>query len=73
MKFNLIDDWQWVLKEAWSIRLTLLSGLFGGLEVILPLFVDSMPRGVFATLSVLTAIASGAARVIAQRREDGNE
>lgn len=64
---HLIDDWKLVLKRAWSIRFIILAGALTGLEVALPLFGDSMPRGVFAGLSVVASIAALGARVTAQK------
>ena len=48
------------------MRLALLSAALSGLEVILPLFVDSMPRNVFAVLAFCTAIGATIARIMAQ-------
>lgn len=70
---KLIDDWKRVLKGAHSVRWAACSGIFGGLEVILPLFVDSIPRGWFAAASMFAAVGSMVARVKAQPElHDGN-
>ncbi len=63
---SLVPEWKWLVRKAWSIRLVVLAGLLSGCEVILPLFVDSIPRNVFAVLSMLAAIGAGVARVMAQ-------
>ncbi len=63
---NLIPDWRRVLRKAWSLRLMVLAAVLSGVEVVLPLFVDAMPRGVFAGLSLLTAVGGAVARVVAQ-------
>ena len=63
---NLAPDWKRLLRYAWSIRLVVLSAVLSGIEVILPLFVDTMPRNLFAVLSILAAIGAGVARVVAQ-------
>ena len=70
---TLLNDWKKILKKAWSVRLVLLSGLLSGVEVILPLYVDSIPRGIFATLSILTAIGATLARIMAQPKMDSSE
>lgn len=70
---TLLSDWKKILKKAWSVRLVLLSGLLSGVEVILPLYVDSLPRGIFATLSILTAIGATLARIVAQPKMDSSE
>ena len=41
---TLKPNWREIFKKAWSIRLGVLAGLFSGAEVVLPLFVDSLPR-----------------------------
>lgn len=64
---RLHPDWQAILRRAWSIRLMLLAGLLSGAEVILPLFVDAIPRNLFAVLSMCTVMAAMVARLIAQR------
>ena len=65
---NLVHDWKRIIKRTWSIRLAILSALLSGLEMVLPLFGDVIPRNLFAALSFITAIAAGIARVIAQPR-----
>lgn len=68
-----IPDWKKVLRRAWSIRLMLLAGLLSGCEVVLPLFVDAIPRNLFAVLSMLTVMGAMVARLVAQRRmRDGD-
>ena len=64
---RLHSDWKRILKRAASVRLALLAGLLSGLEAVLPLFTDAMPRGVFAGLSVALSMAVLPARIIAQR------
>lgn len=60
-------DWKTILRKAWSIRLMLLAGLLSGCEVILPMYVDSIPRNVFAGLSMLVITGAMIARILAQR------
>ena len=62
----LLPEWKRLIRKAWSIRLVALAGLLSGCEVVLPLFVDAVPRNVFAALSVLAAVGAGVARVVAQ-------
>lgn len=61
-------DWKRILKRAWSVRLAVLSGLFSAAEVVLPLFVDAMPRNLFAVLAGLATVGSIVARALAQPR-----
>ena len=64
---KLHDNWKDILRRAWSIRLMLLAGLLSGCEVILPLFIDAMPRNVFAILSLLAVSGAFVARLVAQK------
>ena len=64
---KLHDNWKDILRRAWSIRLILLAGLLSGCEVILPLFIDAMPRNVFAILSLLAVSGAFVARLVAQK------
>ncbi len=64
---RLLSDWQAILRRAWSIRLMLLAGLLSGAEVILPLFVEAIPRNLFAALSMLTIGGAFVARLLAQK------
>lgn len=64
---KLYDNWRGILKKAWSIRLMVLAGVLSAVEVILPLFADSIPRGTFAALSGVTVAGAFVARLIAQQ------
>lgn len=63
---TLVQNWRRLLVMAWSVRLIVLAGLMSGLEVVLPMFVDSMPRNVFAALSLLAAVGAAVARFVVQ-------
>lgn len=63
---RLIDDFGRVFPRLWSVRLAILAGLLSGLEVILPLFPELLPRGWFAIASFVVTMASIVARAIAQ-------
>ena len=65
-KFALLPEWQRILKKAWSIRLTLLAGLFSAAEVILPLLVDVLPRHLFVVLAFVAIVGAAVARLVAQ-------
>ncbi len=64
---NLLSNWPEILRRAWSIRLMVVAGLLSGIEVVLPLFADCCPRGLFAVLSMLTIAGAFVARLVAQR------
>ena len=65
-KFALLPDWPRILQKAWSIRLTLLAGLFSATEVILPLFIDVLPRHLFIALAFVAIVGAAVARLVAQ-------
>lgn len=67
---KLKSNWGDVARKAWSIRLGVLAGLFSGAEIVLPLFVDTMPRALFAALSMLAVMGAVVARLIAQPKAD---
>lgn len=64
MKF--IDNAGDVLRKAWSIRLSILSAIFGAAEVALPFFTDFVPARTMAIAAVLTATGAAIARLVAQ-------
>lgn len=55
-----------ILKRAWSVRFTVLAGLFSTAEAVVPVFVDTLPRGMFVALSGVSIIGAMVSRVIAQ-------
>ena len=64
---KLVNDWQNILKRAWSIRLMIAAGILSGVETILPFFSDALPRGLFAVLSFGAVAAAFVARLLAQK------
>lgn len=65
-KIYLLDDWRRVLRRAWSIRFSLLAAAFTAAEVVVPLFGDVLPRGVFVLLAFSASIGAAIARLVAQ-------
>ena len=70
---RLIEDWRHVLKHAWSIRFIVLAALLSGVEIVLPMFDDALPRGVFAVLTLLVTVAAAVARLIPQPKMRGEK
>jgi hypothetical protein len=64
---HLAPDWKRIAKKAWSFRLGILAALLSGAEIVLPLFVDSFPRNIFALLSFVTVVSAVIARLVAQQ------
>lgn len=69
----LIPEWRRVLHKAWSARLMILAALLSGAEIILPLFNESMPQGLFAALSFLAVAGAFVARIVVQEKLHGDE
>ena len=69
----LAHDWKDILRKAWSIRLMILAGVLSGVEVVLPLFMHDLPRGLFAVLSMMTISAAFITRLMAQRNMRDDE
>lgn len=63
---KLIPEWKQILKKAWSVRFLALAGLLTGCELILPLYVESLPREVFIIAIIFVSIAGIISRVVSQ-------
>ena len=79
---NLVDDWKWVLKKTWSIRLILLAGLFSGLEAGMQIamalhWLDQypIPPGMLVLASFMVSNVAFIARLVAQKKvnDDGKQ
>ena len=64
---QLYDNWKEILRRSWSLRFIILAGVLSGLEIILPLFMDVIPRNTFALLSFVAVSAAFVARLVAQK------
>lgn len=73
-ELELVENWRWVLRYAWSLRLIILASALSGCELVVSIFVSDppIPRGTFAVLAFLVTTASGIARVVAQAPLSGN-
>jgi hypothetical protein len=63
---NLVYGWENIIKRAWSVRLVIIASLLSGLEVIIPMFSDYFPRGLFAVISFVVTVGALVARITAQ-------
>ena len=61
-KLCLLDDWRRIARRAWSIRLSIVAALFTAAEVVVPLFGDVLPRGVFVLLASFLLPHTGSVR-----------
>ncbi len=65
-KIVLLEDWRRIARRAWSIRLSIVAAVFTAAEVVVPLFGDVLPRGVFVLLAFIASIGAAVARLVAQ-------
>ena len=65
-KICLLDDWRKIARRAWSIRLSIVAPIFTAAEVVVPLFGDVLPRGVFVLLALSASTGAAIARLVAQ-------
>lgn len=69
---KLVDDWDQILKKAWSVKFSILAALFGGAEVAVQLVKPaSIPDGVFAGIAACVSIAATLVRVLQQQELSG--
>lgn len=64
---RLLTNWKQILKKAWSVRLLIIAAVLSGIEVALPFFADTLPRGPFAVLSFAAVALAFIARLVAQK------
>lgn len=65
---RLVENWDAVLKKAWSIKFTGASLLLSAAEVYVQLVQPSgIPGGVFAGIAGTVSLMAGIARLLAQR------
>jgi hypothetical protein len=64
---KLVDEWKQVVRRAWSMRLMVLAAILSGAEIVIPMYADSLPRGLFAVLSMVSVTGAFVARILAQK------
>lgn len=63
---TLVEDWQNILRKAWSVRLILLSAVLSAIEFALPFVAPSQPSGRFAAGAAVISLAAAVARFVSQ-------
>ena len=61
-----VEGWASILRQAWSVRLALLSALLSALEIAMPYILPGMPDRLAASLALVVALGAAAARIVAQ-------
>lgn len=65
---QLVEDWKWILKKAWSMRFIAASCILSGAEVAFQFLAPTYPGGWFALAAAITSAAAAYARVVLQRK-----
>lgn len=72
MSIQLVENWEAILKKAWSIKFTGASLLLSAAEVYVQLVQPAgVPGGVFAGFAGLVTLLAGVARLLAQQEVSG--
>lgn len=67
---QLLDDWDQILKKAWSVKFSIAAVLFGAAETIVSLVQPvGIPTGVFASIGMLASVGAIVARALAQKED----
>lgn len=64
---TLNENWQVLVRKAWSVRFMLMAFVFTMAEVMLPFFSDSVPPRLFAVMSGIAVAGAFVSRLIAQK------
>lgn len=65
---KLIDDWQAILKKAWSVKFSIAAAILSAAEFTVQLVQpEGVPKGMFAIVAMLVSIGATGARVLAQK------
>lgn len=69
---KLIEDWDKVLKKAWSVKFSILAALLGGIELAVQLVKPAgVPDGAFAAFAAVVSIGAAFARILQQQELSG--
>lgn len=64
---TLNENWQVLVRKAWSVRFMLMAFVFTMAEVMLPFFSDAVPPRLFAVMSGIAVAGAFVSRLIAQK------
>ncbi len=64
---RLYENWREILRRSWCQKFLILAGVLSGVEIVLPLYADVIPRDVYAVLIFLAVAAAFVARLVAQK------
>jgi hypothetical protein len=64
---KLYANWREILRKAWTIKFGVLATMFALMQVIVPIYVDSLPRDLFAILTGVSTLGVIVARLVWQK------
>lgn len=67
MALKLIDDAEWVLKRAWSVRLLALAIVFNVLNAVVPFMDGLLPQWLLAVLALVSTLGAIVMRFVKQK------
>lgn len=68
MNFQLVENWDAILKKAWSVKFTILAALLSGLEVTVAILQPAgIPNGPFAAIGGVISMLAFGSRFVAQK------
>lgn len=69
---QLVENWDQIIKKAWSVKFSIMAALLGGAEVAVQLVKPAgIPDGVFAGIAALVSMGATVARILQQQEISG--
>jgi hypothetical protein len=69
---KLVENWDAILKKAWSVKFSILASVLGACEVVTQMIKPAgIPDGMFAGIAALTSLLAGIARILQQEELSG--
>lgn len=63
---KLLDGWQYIMRKAWSFRLSILTAVLSSVEVGVQILAAERPTPYFAAAAAITGLLAAIARIISQ-------
>lgn len=64
---RLYPNWREILRKAWSIRFGVLATIFALMQVVVPIYVDDLPKHLFASLTGVATVGVIVSRLVWQQ------
>jgi hypothetical protein len=64
---KLYPNWREILTKAWSIKFGVLATIFALMQVIVPIYVDDLPKHLFAVLTGVSTVGVIVSRLVWQQ------